>query len=214
MQYFDQKGSGLCFSVDHTNRAWCHALKKTNAISHSKTLLLHPSAAPENPPSFTTEQLHETSQAISGTAQELFTQITCDFGLLWPDKGQEMGSVEEGACSPSALHKLLLWAPLPQHRLASPVRNLHPFCLLGQVNITNHVWGFFPYSFHSTFLPCSKQLMSGRPLGILKIWLQSWLWNGLNISHRFVPLLRDSRGPCLPVWQQPQDPCPPSPFHL
>lgn len=113
-------------------------------------MLLHPSAAPENPPSFTTEQLHETSQAISGTAQELFTQqITCDFGLLWPAKGQEMGSVEEEACSPSALHKLLLWAPLPQLRLASSVRNLHPFCLLGQVNITNHVWVFFFFLFLS-----------------------------------------------------------------
>lgn len=30
-------------------RAWCHALRKTNAFSCSNTLLPHPSAAPESP---------------------------------------------------------------------------------------------------------------------------------------------------------------------
>lgn len=123
------------------------------------------------------------------------------------------GAVEEEAFSLYLLCSSTAQAASGPHcynRLAASARNLHPFFSLVRL-ISPIMFIFFSYS---TFLPCPKQLISGRSLGIMKIWLWSWLWNGLDILQRFVPLLRHSWGPCLPAWQQPQDPCPRIPFHL
>lgn len=60
---------------------------------------------------------------------------------------------------------------------------------VSSVRLISLIMFIFSYSFPSTFL------ISGRPLSILKIWLQSWLWNGLNASHRFFPC-RDTLGGC------------------
>lgn len=57
----------------------------------------------------------------------------------------------------------------------------------------------FFYSISSTFVPCSRQLISGSPYSISKSVLWSWSWNGLNslfaqiCSHA----LRESQGATL-----------------
>lgn len=121
MLYFDQKGSGLCFSVDHTNQSLMPYFQKTKRIF----LLQHLAAASwcslrKSPIVYRREQLSLACcmTPVPGqpghfrTPQELFAQqIARDFsGLLSPANR----SAREGICSlrllpsstaqPAALH--------------------------------------------------------------------------------------------------------------
>lgn len=71
---------------------------------------------------------------------------------------------------------------------------------------------FFSYSISSTFLPCSRQLISGSftvfPRPTYKAEYET-AWT--SFLHRFVPMLWENHGgPRLLLWQQPQHPCPKS----
>lgn len=162
--YFGQRRSALCLSVDHTNQSLMPRSQENKCIF----LLQHLADASQRSPRKSLFIYHRAAARNQPFWELLRSCLPSRSPVIFLVYSWAQWRRKPSLYAPLQHCTSWLQGPLPKHRLASSVRNLHSFCLFGHVSITNHVY-FFPIP----FLPCSKQPISGRALSILKMRLRS-----------------------------------------